>query len=282
MSLRLAVVGDIHGSWSTEDTRWFSQAGYDLVVVVGDLGGWRWASTLAVARGIGAIDAPTLVFPGNHDATHPGSLVNEAVVGSARVRGAFVSTNLARRRELEAAVAPHPLAGYTAHPLGDLTVITGRPHSMGGPTLTFSQTLAEACGIHSLEASAERIEGLIDAAPTERIVFVAHNGPTGLGAARDAIFGADFKAGAGDWGDPDLRRAIDYARSRGKRVLAVLAGHMHRRLRGGGERPGQAWDDDTLVVNAAVVPRIVRARHHHVELVIDGDQVTATDRWVTP
>ena len=134
--IRFAVVGDIHGSWTQADTRWFSRAGYDQVIVVGDLGGWRWASTLGIARMLGGIDAPTLVFPGNHDATHAASLVNEAVVGSSRVRGAFVSTNLARRRELEEAVGPHPLCGYTSHRVEDLTIITGRPHSMGGPTGT--------------------------------------------------------------------------------------------------------------------------------------------------
>lgn len=280
MTLRLAVVGDIHGSWTDADVRWFDQAGYDLVVVVGDLGGWRWSGTLAVAQGVGRLTCPTLVFPGNHDATHAVTLVNEAIAGFSRVSGAFVSTHLARRQELIEAIAPHPLGGYTSHPLGELTVVTGRPHSMGGPTLSFTATLQEAHGVSSLAASAERMKTLIEAAETERIVFVSHNGPAGLGANRDSIFGADFKPGAGDWGDPDLTTAIEHARRCGKRVVAVLAGHMHRRLRGGGDRPWQVRDQETLVVNAAVVPRIRDGEHHHVEVVIDGDTVTAEDRWV--
>ena len=274
------MIGDIHGAWTDADARWFEGQDYDCVIVVGDLAGWRWGATLQLAQALGRMKCRGLVFPGNHDATHAVSLVNEAVGGFSRVRKAFMATQLGRRMELALAVQPHPLAGYSTHPLGDITLVCGRPHSMGGPDLSFKETIEAAYGIKSMEQSAAKICELVDQAPTKRIVFVAHNGPTGMGATRDAIWGCDFKPGAGDWGDPDLRTAIDHARKRDKTVLAVVAGHMHRRLRGGGERPGFAEEQGTVLVNAAVVPRIVGKRHHHVELTIDGDRVTAVDRYV--
>lgn len=221
----------------------------------------------------------TLVFPGNHDATHAVSLVNEATAGFTGVRRAFASTQTDRRAALAEAVAPHPLAGYDSHQVGPLTLICARPHSMGGPTLTFGETLRQAYGIDSLEASTARLCALVDEAPSDDLVFVSHNGPSGLGAARDAIWGADFKKGAGDWGDPDLREAIEHARDRGKRVRAVVAGHMHRRLRGGGRRPAIVEERGTCMVNAAEVPRIRDGRHHHVAVTITDDAVQAVDRF---
>jgi hypothetical protein len=78
-----------------------------------------------------------------------------------------------------------------------------------------------------------------------------------------------------------LRVAIDYARKRGKQVLAVLAGHMHHRLRGGGLRRWYARHDGVLYVNAARVPRIFEDKdglfHHHVDLHIDGEHADAVE-----
>ena len=69
-----------------------------------------------------------------------------------------------------------------------------------------------------------------------RVVVLAHCGPHGLGATRESIYGCDFRPEQGDWGDRDLAEALEYARECGKRVVAVVAGHMHHALRGGGER----------------------------------------------
>jgi uncharacterized protein (TIGR04168 family) len=283
--IELAIVGDIHKQWSEVDARWFDGAGYHRVIVVGDLAGFRWSDTLRVARGLGAMTAPAVVIPGNHDATHAAQLIGEA----AGVPGLGRPLSGGQGKRLEAmveAIAPHALGAYSLHAVqapGDegVTVIAGRPHSMGGPSLAFAPHLEARWGVRTLEESAEKLKGLVDAAPTERLVFAAHNGPTGLGDQPADIWGCDFKKGGGDWGDPDLRAAIDYAQSSGRRVLAVVAGHMHRRARGGAQRPWRLERDGVLYVNAARVPRVRRdGARHHVRLVLDGDTAAAEDRFI--
>ena len=64
-----------------------------------------------------------------------------------------------------------------------------------------------------MQESAERLKELVDECPAERIIFFAHNGPTGLGEDRSDIWGCDFRPAGGDFGDPDLRIAIDHART---------------------------------------------------------------------
>lgn len=275
--LRIAAVGDVHGRFSAADVRLLDAGGYDLIAFVGDLSTLRWSTTLAVARQIARLRTPTLVVPGNHDASHPVQLLGE-VAGRPGVGRPFTRLQGVRLHTLAAALAPHALGAYSSHGVGDVTVIAGRPHSMGGPRLAFAPHLAATWGVASMEASAERLVQLVDAAPTERLVFVAHNGPTGLGDRRADIWGCDFRASEGDWGDADLRVAIDHARARGRAVLAVIAGHMHRALRGGGTRTWMVEERGTLYVNAACVPRVTASGHHHVALTIDGEAATAEDR----
>jgi len=72
-----------------------------------------------------------------------------------------------------------------------------------------------------------------------------------------------------------------------KKVVAVVAGHMHRRLKGRGRRCAFVERDGTVYVNAAEVPRIVRdrqagsARRHHVELCIESGICEARDVWIS-
>ena len=173
---------------------------------------------------------------------------------------------------------PVRLCGYSLHRLTresvDVTLIAGRPHSLGGSELSFPEHMDATYGIESIEASTERLFGLIEQAPTERIIFLSHNGPTGLGHEPHAMWGCDFKPDGGDWGDPDLAAAIDYAIERGKHVLAVVAGHMHHRTKCGNERPWRLERDGVVYVNAAKVPRIVSAgadvHRHHVSLTVSA------------
>jgi uncharacterized protein (TIGR04168 family) len=136
-------------------------------------------------------------------------------------------------------------------------------------------------GIDSIEASTARLLGLVDQLETEQVVFLAHNGPSGLGDAADAMWGCDFMPGGGDWGDPDLSAAIDYAVSQGRQVLAVVAGHMHLRTKAGNERPWRVERDGILYINAARVPRIFAAagdvHRHHVALRITSAGVEAEE-----
>lgn len=129
---------------------------------------------------------------------------------------------------------------------------------------------------------------------TSTLLFLSHNGPTGLGADRAAPCGKDWGSHpGGDYGDEDLRAGVAAARAAGARVPLVTFGHMHERLaRGAGwrrmvvvepDRPtGRASDGgdggdggdsekgereggrgggtpprETVFLNAAVVPRVM-------------------------
>jgi len=282
--LRIAVVGDVHLLWSQHDVDYFNASDYDLVLFVGDLAAYAHRRALDTARSIGRVRVPALVIPGNHDGVTAAQLVAE-IVGNAVLCDLFSGGQERRCRQLAAALAPLPLCGYSLHEVAargaSVTIVAARPHSMGGPRLAFRRHLAARFGVRSLEESAERLCRLVDRACGERLLFFAHNGPSGLGAAREDIWGCDFRAAAGDFGDPDLAVAIEYARAIGKRVVAVVAGHMHHRLKGGGKRAWLERRGDILYVNAARVPRILRRadpiRHHHVRLEVRGDRAEARE-----
>lgn len=259
-SLRIAVVGDVHLAWDDRDVAWFDAAGYDLVAFVGDLAGYK-QDALGVARSIARLSTPAVVIAGNHDAASLPHLAAETL--EKRQLARWLGRDQPKREKaLEAALAPVPLVGYSRHELSQrgfsLSLITARPHSQGGSFFAFSRLLEARYGVASFEDSAARLCTLVDACGDEPIVFLAHSGPTGLGARRHDIWGCDFRREEGDWGDRDLRAAIEHARANGKRVLAVLAGHMHHRLKGGGERRHLLERDGTLYLNAARVPRIER------------------------
>lgn len=276
-AIRIAVVGDVHLRWDDRDVELLDAADYDLVAFVGDLAGYR-QDALGVATSIARLRTPAFVIPGNHDGV---SLPHLAAETFERRRLAAVLGRGQRRRcrDLRQALGPVPLAGYSLHEVRRetlaLSVITGRPHSQGGDFFAFASYLEEVYGVSSLTASADRLCRLVDEAPHERVIFVAHNGPSGLGARRHDIWGCDFRRQEGDFGDADLRAAIEHARRAGKRVLAVAAGHMHHRLKGGGERKWLLESDGVLYVNAARVPRIEHELRYHVCLETDGERARA-------
>lgn len=277
---RIAAIGDVHRLFDARDAEQLHALGYDLILFVGDLAGYRGREALAVARHIARLETPALVIPGNHDGTHLLHLAAE-VFDWRPLRDRLGGRQHRRVARLERALGRATLAGYSLHPLDahELTVVAARPHSMGGPRLAFSKHLARAHGVRSMNDSAAKLRRLVDEAPHRRLIFLAHNGPTGLGNRRDDIWGCDFRPAEGDFGDPDLRSAVDHAEQIGKRVLAVVAGHMHHHLRGGGKRRTELRRDGTLYVNAARVPRIERRggteRRHHLSIVVDGDLATA-------
>lgn len=276
---RIALIGDIHGSWDDQDVAWFNASDYDLLLFVGDLGGGTLRSDLQVARSIARLGRPALIIPGNNDAIHIAQLAAEIVHQQGLVR--LLSIGQQRRtRNLANALGEVEMCGYSLHPF-DLQgvrfdLIACRPHPMGGPRLSFTPYLEQEYGVHDFEASTALLISLIDASQSDRILFFAHTGPTGLGGDATDIWGCDFKAGHGDWGDPDLEHAIDYARQKGKQVMAVVAGHMHHRTKSGVLRTWQVEKEGTHYLNAARVPRITSASngsiHHHIALTISLDR----------
>ena len=284
---RIAVVGDVHLCWNAADVAYFNDSSYDLIVFVGDVATYNHRRSIATLRSIAELRPPTLFVPGNHDGVHLMQLASE-VFGWSRVSDLLAPTQRRRCAELRDSLGRLPVAAYSLHRLSapgtELTLLTGRPHSMGGTRLAFRRYLQTEFGVSSLADSARKLEEMVDRSPTETVIFVAHNGPTGLGPSRSDIWGCDFRREEGDFGDPDLRQAIDYAKGRGKRVLAVVAGHMHHRLKGGGHRRWLVEEDGTLYVNVARVPRTFerdgRRLHHHVRLEIEGASVAVTEQLV--
>lgn len=271
--MRLAVLGDLHGCFDPTDVLQLDARGLDLVCFVGDLGTTWHRDTLRVARDIGRLRTPAVVVPGNHDATSPVAVALEGL----GILGQRPGAGARSRRRVEAlrrALGPVALGGYTRHPLGpDRALIVGRPHAMGRWP-SFPAALSDRFGVRSFAESAARLRALVDGAPAS-VLFLAHLGARGLGGGpRDP----HTFYGRADLGDPDLADAVAYARASGRRVLAVLSGHLHHV---GTDRDWQRDVDGVLHVNAARVPRWFRGPagpvRHHVEVELGPDGARAQE-----
>lgn len=281
--MRIAVVGDVHLVWSDRDVGPLDAAGYDLVLFVGDLAGYGPKGALQVARSIAKLRTPALVIPGNHDAATLPQFAAEVFRAPDALRDALATGMTERVEQLRRALMPARLCGYDRHVFESfgVTVIAARPHSMGGARLAFRKYLTQRFGVRTMADSAARLCRLFDLTPAEhRVVVLSHDGPAGLGAARSDIYGCDFRPEEGDWGDADLAQALTHARETGKTVVAVIAGHMHHRLRGGGERQWRIERDGVQHVNAARVPRARRNERHHVSVTLDALNVRVEAVWL--
>jgi len=283
----LAIVGDLHGHFTDDDVHYFNRSSYDLLLFVGDMGSGTRKDGLSIIRLVARLRKATFIMPGNNDAPHLPDLAAELAYQAGR-REILQAMGKAR----SSWVLP---VGYSAHalttPLGDITLICGRPLAQGGSGISFADTLERVHGVGTREVSTARYRQLVAEARTRRLLFLAHNGPSGLGEDEDALWGRDFPVPDGrehdfprDFGDDDLRAALDYSALIDKEVLAVFAGHMHRRR--GTSRPLSTTVDGTTFVNAAVVPRIRSgprgAEHHHVAVRFTARGLSVSERWVTP
>ncbi len=275
--MRIAVVGDIHAEWTNEDNEALDALGYDLVLFVGDLADALHVRTRATAASIAGLRTPALLIAGNHDATTPLGVLLEAL-GTGLRRPGLARRGLHRLDALQASLGPVPLVGYSVHPYPehDLTVIAARPHAMDGRRVTFGPLIEARYGITNLGASIRRLHDLVDAT-SGPLLFLAHNGPRGLGSGpRDpwAVAGRDL-------GDPDLASAAYYARRHGREVRAVIAGHVHHRT---DDRDWVRMHEGIWHVNAARVPRVRTSAsgtlRHHVAVTIEGQQVDVRERWM--
>ena len=253
---RIAVIGDVHSAWEFCDVVYFNRSPYELLLIAGDLGGSRARDGLRVARSMAQLKRRALVMPGNNDVDEYGRIAAELTYRQAQAE--LLEDLLPENGEPP--VRPRT-CGYSLHPVSvggqAVTILAARPFAWGGCELSFPEALERSFGVRSMDDSVDRLCALVDQVQTEQLVVFAHNGPFGLGARRDAPWGRDFDPAEGDWGDRDLRSAIDYAVQRGRRPSAVVAGHMHWALRGGGQRRWQLQKDGILYLNAARVPRVV-------------------------
>jgi uncharacterized protein (TIGR04168 family) len=284
----IGVIGDVHLFWDDEDVAFFNRGGYDLILFVGDLAAYTQVRGHRTARSLQKLRVPAMCIPGNHDGLHAFQLGAEIAPRAHRLREAFCLGQARRCRRLADALGDIELVAYTNRRLAPagipLNIVVCRPHSIGGRRLACLRYLAEAYGVDSMESSIARLKSLVDACDDAPILFLAHNGPSGLGDRADSIWGCDFRRREEDWGDQDLEAAVSYANSNGRKVLAAVAGHMHRKTKSGKSRPAQVEKDGVLYVNAAEVPRHRQVngekKRHHVRLTVTEGGVTAEDRWV--
>ncbi|XP_009605944.1 uncharacterized protein [Nicotiana tomentosiformis] len=145
-------------------------------------------------------------------------------------------------------------------PMLKLSIVGGRPFSCGGRPLFRKQLLKARYGVHDMDRSAERILQAAMGTPEDHsLIFLAHNGPTGLGAKIDDICGRDWFVGGGDHGDPDLAQALAQLKEAAPySVPLVIFGHMHKQLAlGNGYRKMiVVGNDSTIYLNGAIVPRV--------------------------
>lgn len=282
---QIALIGDIHRHFNQYDVTYFNQADYDWLLFTGDLANYYHREGLAVARQMARLNKPALIIPGNHDTLTALQLLAE-IKQWPRLRRWLAVGQPRRLRQWQRALGQVQVGGYSLHPVpdsDDVAVVVGRPFGMGGSVLHCQPQLRRQFGIGTMAESAARYCQLIDEARSQRLIFLAHNGPTGLGASRDAIWGNDFRPEAGDFGDSDLRAAVEYAQKQGKKVLAVMAGHMHHKVKKGGQRTWHLEQDGIHYINAARVPRIFeengRLIHHYVRLTLTNDAVTIKEQF---
>lgn len=282
----IAIIGDIHGAFDETDVDAFNHSAYDLLLFVGDLPPFPWSrSTQPLARRLSRLQKPVLFIPGNHDVHNPLQFLAAIFRWGWLARPAGWRMP-AHHRSLAVWLEPATLAAYSTHSftIDDVSfaIVAGRPYSMGGPVMTCVPFLQKAFAVETIADSSALLKRQVDATTSRRLIFLGHNGPTGLSGAPDSIWGRDFGPGEGDWGDPDLEEAIAYARAQGKEVLAVVAGHMHRLTGQGQWRRWHVQRQGTHYINAAQVPRIVEqeaeVKRHHVRLAVTADAVTVEDR----
>lgn len=277
--MRIAAIGDIHGFWDDADTDYFNASDYDALLFVGDLP--RLTGGLDVARKLAQLSKPAWLIPGNHDGCTTAQLLSEMKGWQPLCH--LTGFGMARRvRRLAQTLGPVRLAGFEAFNIADdLGLIVARPHAMGPDRFYYRHYLRRHHGVDSFDASAEKLIKLVDQAP-QKLIFLAHNGPAGLGDKPQDIWGCDFSPAFGDFGDPDLRCAVAHAQHSGRQVLAVIGGHMHLRSRSGERRRAVLTQDNTLYINAAEVARIRKGgtRRHHVQLNITQTGVQGQQVWV--
>ncbi|MGH8454434.1 MAG: metallophosphoesterase, partial [Nevskiales bacterium] len=142
MSLRLAIVGDVHGCWDETDTEYFNRGDYNALLCTGDLP--RLIGSLPTARRLASLRLPSFMIPGNHDATSAAQFLAE--LNHATRLAALLSVGQGRRESgLRRALGAVKLVGYSldllpwhGKPLG---LLAARPYSMGGDRLYFRSYL---------------------------------------------------------------------------------------------------------------------------------------------
>ncbi|KAI4379346.1 hypothetical protein MLD38_005658 [Melastoma candidum] len=243
-SVRIAVVGDVHDQWDLEaDTKALQFLKPDLVLFTGDFGN----ENVDVVRNVAKLEFAKAAILGNHDSWHTQQFSSKRK-DNVQLQLEFLGEEHVAYRRLD-------------FPLLKLSVVGGRPFSWGGDQLFRKKLLSTRFGVDDMDQSSRRIRNAALGAPEDHlIIFLAHNGPTGLGSKNDDICGKDWVSeGSGDNGDPDLADALSELKNGTElQMPLVVFGHMHKWLAfGKGQRKMIVLGDDGMIyLNGAIVPRV--------------------------
>lgn len=244
----IAVVGDIHSQWEEDDNLALENLGVDLVLFVGDFGN----EAVSIVRLIAELNLPKAAIMGNHDAWYTASDWGRKQCPYDRTREDWLQTQLDLLGTAHVGYAKLDFANL------NLSVVGSRPYSWGGSQWKNKTFLRDRYGVTNFTESTAKIVAAAQQATYSTVIFLGHNGPTGLGEEPEAICGRDWKPLGGDHGDPDLAEAITEVRALGKQIPFVAFGHMHHRLRHTGSRlriQVEYNSAKTIYLNAASVPR---------------------------
>lgn len=248
--LKIAAIGDVHDQWHEADNQALEALEIDLALFVGDFGN----ESLEVVQKIANLPLPKAVILGNHDAWYTATPWGRKKCPYDR--------NKEDRLQAQLDLLQETHVGYNKLDFSffNLSVVGSRPFSWGGEKLKYNDLLKEKYNISDLVQSRAKIAQVAQETAYSNLIFLGHNGPSGLGEQPEDICGRDWKPMGGDHGDPDLAGAIADAKALNKQVSLVVFGHMHHRLRHTKERlRTRVVKDDTgtVYLNAASVPRVI-------------------------
>ncbi|KAB5552811.1 hypothetical protein DKX38_010134 [Salix brachista] len=201
-SARIAVVGDVHDDWNLEEDSkalqllqdFLSESNMCLHVQCSQI----WFSSQAgdfgnenveLVQSIADLNLPKVVILGNHDAWKTQHFSGKRKDGV--------------QRQLECLGEEHVAYKRLDFPTLKLSVVGGRPFSCGGEQIFRRSLLSARYGVQDMDGSADRIYNAALGTPEDHmVIFLAHNGPTGLGSNLNDICGKDWVFGGGDHGDP--------------------------------------------------------------------------------
>lgn len=243
-------MGDVHDQWSAADNLALQHLKVDLVLFVGDFGN----EAVEVVREVAAVSIPKAVILGNHDAWYSASSWGK--------KKAPYDRSLEDRVQQQLDLLGEVHVGFSKldFPQLDVSVVGSRPFSWGGSIWRNSQFYRDRYQIKNFAESTQQIVKSAKDAASKTLIFIAHNGPTGLGKETESICGRDWKVEGGDYGDPDLTEAIAQTQSLGKSIPLVTFGHMHHELKNprGKRRKLVEVREQTVYLNAACVPRVLK------------------------
>jgi uncharacterized protein (TIGR04168 family) len=217
---------------------------------VGDFGN----EAVEVVRKVAAVSIPKAVIMGNHDAWYSAS-------SWGKQKAPYDQSQEDRvQQQLDLLGKAHVGFSKLDFPQLDVSVVGSRPFSWGGLTWRNSQFYRDRYQIKNFEESTQQIVKSAQDTASQTLIFIAHNGPAGLGKQTESICGRDWKAEGGDYGDPDLTAAIAQTQSLGKSIPLVTFGHMHHELKipRGKRRKLVEVREQTVYFNAACVPRVIK------------------------